>query len=48
MEKVPPMIDLMQRAKALCGEYENVVLATFNDHVVRISRMEKPSDLTEV
>jgi hypothetical protein len=35
------MIDLMQRAKALSGEYENVVLSTFNDHVVRMSRMEK-------
>jgi mannose-6-phosphate isomerase-like protein (cupin superfamily) len=35
------MIDLMQRAKALSGEYENVVLSKFNDHVVRMSRMEK-------
>jgi hypothetical protein len=35
------MIDLMQRAKALSGEYENVVLGRVNDHVVRMSRMEK-------
>jgi len=35
------MIDLMQRAKGLSGEYENVVLSEFNDHVVRMSRMEK-------
>jgi mannose-6-phosphate isomerase-like protein (cupin superfamily) len=35
------MIDLMQRAKALSGEYENVVLGKFNDHVLRMSRMEK-------
>jgi mannose-6-phosphate isomerase-like protein (cupin superfamily) len=35
------MIDLMQRAKSLFGVYENVVLTNFNDHVVRMSRMEK-------
>jgi mannose-6-phosphate isomerase-like protein (cupin superfamily) len=35
------MIDLMQRAKGLSGEYENVILSEFNDHVVRMSRMEK-------
>jgi len=35
------MIDLMQRAKSLFGVYENVVLTSFNDHVVRMSRMEK-------
>ena len=35
------MIDLMQRAKALSGEYENVILSECNDHVVRMSRMEK-------
>jgi mannose-6-phosphate isomerase-like protein (cupin superfamily) len=35
------MIDLMQRAKALSGEYENVVLGRVNDHIVRMSRMEK-------
>ena len=42
MEKVPPTIDLIKGAKALCGVYENVVLTTFDDHVVRMSRMEKP------
>jgi mannose-6-phosphate isomerase-like protein (cupin superfamily) len=35
------MIDLMQGAKALSGEYENVILSEVNDHVVRMSRMEK-------
>jgi len=35
------MIDLMQRAKSLFGVYENVVLTNFNDHVVRMSRMEE-------
>ena len=35
------MIDLMRRAEALSGEYENVVLGKLNDHVVRMSRMEK-------
>jgi mannose-6-phosphate isomerase-like protein (cupin superfamily) len=35
------MIDLMRRAEALSGEYENVVLSKFNDHVVCMSRMEK-------
>jgi mannose-6-phosphate isomerase-like protein (cupin superfamily) len=41
MNEAIPMIDLMQRAKALSGAYENVVLTRFNDHVVRMSRMEK-------
>jgi mannose-6-phosphate isomerase-like protein (cupin superfamily) len=41
MHEATQMIDLMQRAKALSGEYENVVLSKFNDHVVRMSRMEK-------
>jgi mannose-6-phosphate isomerase-like protein (cupin superfamily) len=36
-----PMIDFVQQAKALSGAYENVVLTQFNDHVVRMSRMEK-------
>jgi hypothetical protein len=35
------MIDVMRRAEALSGEYENVVLSKFNDHVVRMSHMEK-------
>jgi mannose-6-phosphate isomerase-like protein (cupin superfamily) len=42
MYEATPMIDLMQQAKALSGAYQNVVLASFNDHVVRISRMEQP------
>lgn len=41
MHEATQMIDLMQRTKALSGEYENVVLSKFNDHVVRMSRMEK-------
>ena len=41
MYDVTQMVDLVQRAKGLSGEYENVVLNKFNDHVVRMSRMEK-------
>src|SRR5258708_36751568 len=41
MYDVTQMVDLVQRAKGLSGEYENVVLGKFNDHVVRMSRMEK-------
>jgi hypothetical protein len=41
------MIDLMQRAEALSGEYENVVLGKFNDHVVRMSRMERVAPMSE-
>src|SRR5258708_13296466 len=36
------VMDLMQKAKALSGTYENVVLAEVNDHVVRIALMKKP------
>jgi mannose-6-phosphate isomerase-like protein (cupin superfamily) len=41
MYETLPIIDLAQRAKALSGEYENVILTRFNDHVVRMGRMEK-------
>jgi mannose-6-phosphate isomerase-like protein (cupin superfamily) len=41
MDEAATTIDLMQRAKALSGAYENVILTKFNDHVVRMSRMEK-------
>jgi mannose-6-phosphate isomerase-like protein (cupin superfamily) len=41
MHDVTQMIDLVQRAKELSGQYENVVLNRFNDHAVRMSRMEK-------
>jgi hypothetical protein len=40
MHDVTQMIDLVQRAKALSGQYENVVLNRFNDHAVRMSRMD--------
>jgi mannose-6-phosphate isomerase-like protein (cupin superfamily) len=33
------VIDLMQKAKELSGNYENVVLSVINDHVIRISLM---------
>ena len=33
------VIDLMQKAKELSGNYENVVLSVINDHVLRISLM---------
>jgi mannose-6-phosphate isomerase-like protein (cupin superfamily) len=36
------MIDLIPKARQLSGEYKNVILAQCNDHVVRMSRMEKP------
>jgi mannose-6-phosphate isomerase-like protein (cupin superfamily) len=41
MNEATQTIDLMQRAKGLSGEYENVVLNKFNDHALRMSRMEK-------
>jgi mannose-6-phosphate isomerase-like protein (cupin superfamily) len=41
MHEALSIIDLAQRARALSGEYENVVLTQFNDHVIRIGRMEK-------
>ena len=41
MYDVTQMVDLVQRAKGLSGEYENVVLGKFNDHAVWMSRMEK-------
>jgi mannose-6-phosphate isomerase-like protein (cupin superfamily) len=41
MYEATQMLDLVQRAKGLSGEYENVVLCKCNDHVVRMSRMEK-------
>jgi mannose-6-phosphate isomerase-like protein (cupin superfamily) len=36
------VIDLIQKAKELSGNYENLVLAVINDHVVRISLMSEP------
>lgn len=36
------VIDLLRKAKDLSGDYENVVLAEVNDHVVRISQMTGP------
>jgi mannose-6-phosphate isomerase-like protein (cupin superfamily) len=36
------VVDLMQKAKELFGNYENVVVAVINDHVVRISLMTEP------
>lgn len=41
MDEATPTIDLVRQAKALSGAYENVVLARVNDHVVRMSRMER-------
>ena len=42
MNRLLAVMDLMQKAKALSGNYENVVLAEVNDHVVRISLMTEP------
>jgi mannose-6-phosphate isomerase-like protein (cupin superfamily) len=36
------VLDLMQKANALSGNYENAVVAEVNDHVVRISLMTEP------
>ena len=36
------VIDLMQKAKELSGNYQNVVLSNINDHVVRIALMTEP------
>lgn len=36
------VIDLIQKAQELGGDYENVILSSLNDHVVRISRMTEP------
>ena len=36
------VMDLLQKAKELSGNYENVILARVNDHVVRISMMTEP------
>jgi mannose-6-phosphate isomerase-like protein (cupin superfamily) len=41
MSQSMQMIDLVQRAKVLSAEYENVILSEVNDHVIRMSRMEK-------
>ena len=42
MSESMSVIDLMQTAKELSGNYENVVLSMINDHVVRISLMTEP------
>jgi mannose-6-phosphate isomerase-like protein (cupin superfamily) len=42
MNRPLDVMDLMQKAKELSGNYENVVLAEINDHVVRISLMTEP------
>ena len=42
MRKTLNVMDLMKKAEALSGNYENVVLAEVNDHLVRISLMTEP------
>jgi mannose-6-phosphate isomerase-like protein (cupin superfamily) len=42
MEESMSVIELMQKARELSGNYENVVLSVVNDHVVRISLMTEP------
>jgi mannose-6-phosphate isomerase-like protein (cupin superfamily) len=39
MNNPSKVLDLMRKAKELSGDYENVVMAEINDHVVRISLM---------
>lgn len=36
------VIDLFAKAKTLSGEYQNIVIARTNDHVLRMSRMSEP------
>lgn len=36
------VVDLLQKAKDLSGNYQNVVLAEINDHMVCISLMTEP------
>jgi mannose-6-phosphate isomerase-like protein (cupin superfamily) len=36
------LIDLTRKAATLSGKYENVVISSNNDHVLRISRMTEP------
>ena len=36
------VVDLLEKAKSLSGNYENVILAEVNDNVVRISMMTEP------
>ncbi len=42
MSELLSVIDILQKAKRLSGGYENVVIATVNDHVMRISLMTEP------
>ena len=42
MSESGTLIDLLAQAKRLSREYENIVVARINDHVVRMSRMTEP------
>jgi mannose-6-phosphate isomerase-like protein (cupin superfamily) len=42
MGEVMELIDLGLKARELGGNYENVVIAQNNDHVIRMSRMTEP------
>lgn len=42
MSESMSVIDLIQKAKELSGNYENLVLSEVNDHVVRIALMTEP------
>jgi mannose-6-phosphate isomerase-like protein (cupin superfamily) len=42
MGEVMELIDLGLKARELDGNYENVVIAQNNDHVIRMSRMTEP------
>ena len=41
MQDATQILDLKDKAKRLSGEYENVVVNKINDHIVRMSRMER-------
>ncbi len=42
MNDTAGMIDLVAQANNLSGNYQNVVVARINDHVLRMSRMTEP------
>jgi mannose-6-phosphate isomerase-like protein (cupin superfamily) len=42
MRESPAVLDLLQKARVLSGNYQNVILAQINDHVIRMGMMTEP------
>jgi mannose-6-phosphate isomerase-like protein (cupin superfamily) len=42
MSEFLEVVDLLRTVKELSGNYQNIVIAEINDHVVRISQMTEP------